>query len=139
MVVFDATDMILGRLASTAARRAILGENVEVINCEKAVITGARKRTLADYKQRFQRGSPTTGPFFRRMPDRFVKRAIRGMIPYKREKGTNALKRVMCYMGVPDHLKDVKAETLPQANISKITVVKYTTVEEICRNMGGKI
>jgi len=139
MVVFDATDMILGRLASTAARRAILGENVEVINCEKAVITGARKRTLADYKQRFHRGSPTTGPFFRRMPDRFVKRAIRGMIPYKRERGKAALKKIRCYIGVPENFKDQKFETIKNAAVGKVPNLKYVTIKEICMHVGAKL
>ena len=34
MAVIDAEDMILGRLAAVVAKRALLGENIDIINCE---------------------------------------------------------------------------------------------------------
>ena len=45
-MIIDATNIILGRLASFAAKHALLGETIEIINCENAVITGNKKRTL---------------------------------------------------------------------------------------------
>ncbi len=38
-MIIDANNMILGRLASFAAKKALLGEKIDVINCEKAVIS----------------------------------------------------------------------------------------------------
>jgi len=138
MVIIDATNLILGRLASFSAEKALLGENVIIINCEKAVITGNRKTTLKKYNERNQMGSKNKGPFTRRRPDRFVKRTIRGMLPYKRENGTKALKRVKCYTGTPENLKDkpIKPEGM---DLSKLDIMKYVTVNEVCKNLGGKL
>lgn len=138
-MIIDATNLILGRLASFAAKHALLGENVEIINCENAVITGNRSTTLNANLHKLERGSRTRGPFTNKMPDRFVKRAIRGMLPYKKEHGKKAFKRIKCYIGVPDHLKDKKPEQLKQMDISKLTVMKYTTIKEICKILGGKL
>ena len=44
MTTIDATNLILGRLASYAAKKAQLGENVDIINCEAAVITEITER-----------------------------------------------------------------------------------------------
>lgn len=139
MVVIDATNLILGRLASYAAKKALLGENVDIINCENAVITGSRERTIADHKRRIHRGSIRTGPFPRRRPDMFVKRTIRGMLPYNKEIGKKALKRIKCYIGVPTQLKDKKPEHLIGMDLSKLTVMKYTTVKDVCKMIGGKV
>lgn len=132
-MIINASDMILGRLASYVAKKALLGEKVDVVNCEKAVLTGNKKSVLADYKRRNERGSrPTKGPFMPKMPDRFVRRCIRGMLPYKQEKGIKAFKRVMCYIGIPDEFKDKKIETLDNFNVSKVTSLRYIYIGEIC-------
>ena len=40
MIVIDATDLLLGRFAGYAAKQALLGKEIRVINCEKAVVSG---------------------------------------------------------------------------------------------------
>lgn len=137
-MIIDATNLVLGRFASFAAKQALLGENVNVINCEKAIVSGNKQRTLQDHKEKLHRGSRTKGPFTRRRPNMFVKRVIRGMLPYKRENGTKALKRIKCYVGVPEEFKDKKTETIKKMDLSKFTVIKYITVKEICESLGGK-
>jgi len=135
-MIINASDMILGRLASYVAKQALLGEKVDIVNCEKAVLTGNKKSVLADYKRRNERGSrPTKGPFMPKMPDRFVRRCIRGMLPYKQEKGIKAFKRIMCYIGIPDEFKDNKIETLDNFNVSKVPSLRYIYVGEICKSM----
>ncbi len=138
-MLLDATNIILGRLASFAAKKALLGENIEIINCENAVITGNRKKTVDTHKERLQRGSRTRGPFTYKRPDAFVKRVIRGMLPYKKENGKKALKRIKCYIGTPERFEDQKPEKLEKMDLSKLTVVKYTTVKDICKVIGGKL
>jgi len=69
------------------------------------------------------------------MPDRFVRRCIRGMLPYKQEKGRKAFKRVMCYIGIPDEFKDKKTETIENCNVSKVPSLKYVYISEICKLM----
>ena len=135
-MIIDASDMILGRLASYVAKKALLGEKIDVVNCEKAVLTGNRKSVLMHYKRRNERGTrPTKGPFMPKMPDRFVRRCIRGMLPYKQEKGIKAFKRVMCYIGIPDEFKDKKIEIIDNFNVSKVPSLRYVYIGEICKLM----
>lgn len=137
-MIIDATNLILGRLATFAAKKALLGEKVDIINCEKAVITGDPETTYAKFKQRRDRGIPLKGPYYPRMPDRMVRRVVRGMLPYKKSKGSDAFKKVMCYIGVPEKLKDKKTETIKEADISRVPSLKYATVGKISKLLGAK-
>jgi len=139
MIVIDATNTILGRLASFAAKQALLGETVEIINSGKAIVTGNKRRTLKDQLEKMERGSSTRGPFTFRRTDMFVKRTIRGMLPYNKENGKKAMKRIRCYVEVPDKLKDSKPQNLKEMTISKLSIIKYTTVKEICNTIGGRV
>jgi large subunit ribosomal protein L13 len=130
MIVIDATNLILGRFATYAAKQALLGNEVRIINVEKAIISGARARTIADFKRDRQMGVHTKGPFVPRMADRFVRRVVRGMLPYKQPKGADALKRVMCYKGCPEEFKDIKVFDLAHCSVDKLPTLKYITVEE---------
>ncbi len=139
-MIIDATDLLLGRLATFAAKKSLLGETVDIINCEKAVISGQKSQILERYLHRWHLGrNPFKGPFYQRQPEKFVKRTIRGMLPYKQPKGIAALKRVKCYLSVPVEFKDKKAETVKLANASRITKTKYVTVEEITKLMGARL
>ncbi len=138
-IILDATNIILGRLASIAAKKALLGEAVDIINCENAIITGNKKRTFDDYLYKLEMGSKSKGPFVYRRPDAFVKRAIRGMLQYKKENGRKAFDRIKCHIGVPDSLKGKNSEELKGMDISKLSVMKYTTVKEVCKKLGAKI
>ena len=139
MIVIDATDIILGRLSSFAATKAMLGEDVAILNCGGAVVTGNKKTTIAKQRTKLKRGSSTTGPFTQKRTDRFVKKTIRGMLPYNKEIGKKAMKRIKCYVGVPDSLKEAKTVELKKSNLSKLSIVKYITVKEICNTIGGNV
>ncbi len=138
MKVIDATNLILGRLATKVAKLALEGEKISIINSEKAVISGKKKMVLARFKDIREKGDPFHGPFYPRMPDRIVKRAIRGMLPYKKERGKKAYKNIKCYIGIPLNLKDAKSETIKRASISK-TTAKFIYVGEISKLLGAKL
>ena len=137
-MIIDANNIILGRLGTFVAKKALLGEKIDIVNCENCVITGDRKKIFEDYDNLLKRGIPSKGPFVRRMPDRFVKRAIRGMLPYKKERGRKAFKNIKCYVGVPENMKSQKTDTIKGANIEKIPNLKYTKIKEICSHIGRK-
>ena len=137
-MIIDANNLILGRMATFVAKQALLGEDIKIVNCEKALLTGDRKKVLLRYREKKQSMKPQKGPFILRRPERFVKRSIRGMLPYKQEKGRKAFERVICYSDVPEEFKDKKLATIEKANISKVPNLKYLTVGEICKHMGGK-
>ena len=135
MTVIDATNNIVGRLSSKVAKRALLGEKIDLVNCENAVLTGRKEAVFAKYKERKDRGNPLKGPFLSMMPDRFVRRIIRGMLPYKQEKGKKAFKKIMCYIGVPEKLKAEKIEKVRETNITNSKSISYVTVERVCKQL----
>ncbi len=138
MIVINATDMILGRLATIVAKKSLLGETINIINCENAIISGNKKTILANYKRRMEMGIHTKGPFLPRMPDRFVRRVIRGMLPYKKPRGRDAYKRIMCYVGVPQELANEKTINFEECNVSKLPYLKFVTVKHVCKFLGAK-
>ncbi|MBS3135035.1 50S ribosomal protein L13 [Candidatus Woesearchaeota archaeon] len=137
-MIVDAKDLILGRMATNVAKKALLGESIDIVNCEKAIIVGSKKNIFEKYKIKANRGGPFHGPFLPKMPDRFVRRIIRGMLPYKQYKGREAFKRVMCHISVPNQFKDKKAEKIKDADISRIKTLRYTTVGDVCKFLNGK-
>jgi large subunit ribosomal protein L13 len=139
MIVIDATNLILGRLASHAAKLALQGEQVRVVNCENAIKTGDKKRILAVYQKSRDRGTPTTGPFLSRYPDRMIRRSIRGMLPMDRSRGREAFDRVMCYMGVPDDLKKEKLQTFEDADVKKVPILRSIDMKTLSKRLGAKI
>ncbi|MBI2664826.1 50S ribosomal protein L13 [Candidatus Woesearchaeota archaeon] len=132
-MIINAEKLVLGRMAALAAKRALLGEDVSIVNSEKAVITGEKNLVIRQYLDRLDLGQPQKGPFIQRRPDLFVRRAVRGMLPRKNARGRDALSRVKCYIGVPPDMKN--AETFRQAQLQRKTA-SYITVGELCMHLG---
>ena len=99
--IIDAKGLILGRMASGVAKRLLQGENVIVMNAEKAAISGKRLQIVKAAKTFLEVGHHRKGPFHQRRPDRIVRRTIRGMLPRQKPKGVQAFKRLRVYLGVP--------------------------------------
>ena len=130
--VIDATDARLGRMATHAAKAALEGKHVVIVNCEEAVITGRKEDILNNYIQKREWGRPTKGPFWPRNPDRFVRRIVRGMLPYKTARGRDAYERVMCYAGVP---KEFEGKGVALENSQAMRRMK---IKDLCRLLGGR-
>ena len=136
-MIVNAENLIVGRMITVVAKKALLGEKIDIVNCEKAIITGTKREVFEKYKAKANRGGPFKGPFLPKMPDRFLRRIVRGMLPYKQYKGKEAFKRIMCYNSIPDSLKDKKMEKIKEADISRMKTLKYVTVGEICKFLKG--
>jgi len=133
MKTLDATGLILGRLATQIAKLALMGEQIQIINCEKAALSGSKSKIEKLNKLRSM-GSPFKGPFYPKRSDRIVKRTIRGMLPYKQTRGREALSRVKCYIGQPESLDIKDMISIPKASKEKITAIKTMTVKDISWN-----
>jgi large subunit ribosomal protein L13 len=121
-IVIDATGAVLGRLASYAAKRALLGKQVIIINCNDALLTGNKANILEEYLSARRRGKGSQkGPYFPKIPERLVKRTIRGMLQYTKQKGWDAFKRIVCYNETPNEYESAK----------KITIVKELQTKSI--------
>lgn len=135
-MIIDGNNLILGRVATIAAKKSLEGEQVTIVNCENMVVTGRKEFLISKFKERQEKGTPYYGPFFPRMPDRIVKRAIRGMLPYKKERGRDALKRIKCFIGTPDKLKSQNLETIQSADYGRLKTLNFIRVGDYSKYYG---
>jgi large subunit ribosomal protein L13 len=133
--IIDATGSTLGRLSTNTAKRLLKGEEISIVNSEKAIISGKKPVIKEKYKQKREVGTYRKGPFYPRMPDQIVKRTIRGMIPYQTPHGRTAFKKLKCYIGIPKNFEGKKFESIKEAERKP---VDFITVEELSRSLGAK-
>jgi len=129
-VVIDATDVVLGRLASHAA--ALLrgkhkptfsphldgGDFVIIVNADKVALTGAKLLQKKAYRHSGYPGglsAVTYSELLEKNPIRAVEKAIRGMLP-KNTLGRDQLKKLKVYTGSehPHAAQQPKPFTLDQ-------------------------
>ncbi|MCD6403497.1 MAG: 50S ribosomal protein L13 [Candidatus Aenigmarchaeota archaeon] len=137
MKVYDFEGMVLGRIASRVAKDLLKGENVVVVNAEKAVISGDPQSIIKRYVERLHKGDPKKGPFYPKTPDGIVKRTIRGMLPWHKPRGRDAFKRLKVFVGVPKEFEGKERIKLEDANVDKLRC-KYITVGDLAVALGAK-
>lgn len=134
--IIDAKGLILGRLASSVAKRLLQGESVVILNAEKAAISGKKQHIVTDAKTFLEVGHPRKGPYHPRRPDRIVSRTIRGMLPRRKPKGQQAYKRLRVYLGIPMEFENKTVQTIVEASADKLKS-PYITVSELAKEIGG--
>ena len=141
-LVYDASDKILGRLASHVASQMLTArkkgsqQRVIILNAENAIVSGPRTRVLGDYRAKYKLNHARKGPFFPRMPDQILKRTVRGMLPYqKNSSGRNSLRDLRVMIGTPSNLS---GDELPDghswgdtAGIDRPLPLKFVRLGEI--------
>lgn len=134
-VVVNAEGLILGRMCSKIAKRLLNGEVIIIVNAEKIVLSGKKKSKVAEAKQFLEVGAPERGPFHYRRPDRYLRKTVRGMVPFKLPKGKSAFKRLKVYMGVPLEFKDMQMITFSEASAANLKGPHFT-LAELAREVG---
>lgn len=134
MIRIDATNLILGRMSTRIAKALMKGEEVIIVNAEKAVITGNPPSVIREYQEKRNRGKIIHGPFFPKMPDRLVKRTIRGMLPHQKADSRDALKRLTVYIGVPKDMANEKFASIKDAQLAGVAM--FITLEDLTRELG---
>jgi large subunit ribosomal protein L13 len=114
--VIDASDVVLGRLASQAAillrgkhkpqfaRHVDTGDFVIVVNAAQVVMTGNKAETTFAYRHSGYPGGlrkQTYADLLRKRPERVIEQAVKGMLP-KNTLGRKMLTKLKVYAG-PDH------------------------------------
>jgi len=128
-------------LASYAAKHALAGDHVVVLNAEQAVISGRRSNIIGEAKIRLETrtlANQTTAPVHQRRPDLYLRRVIRGMLPWEKAKGKAAFHRIHVYMGTPEEYANKSAVNIPGADASKLTTT-YITLADLAKEIGGGI
>ena len=129
-LVYDGTDCVFGRLASTVAKDLLKGNSVDVINCEKIIVSGDKKLFAKKVltKREMGSGGSMKGPKYPRVADRLVKRMIRGMLPRDRMKGQDAFRRLRCYVGNGVLNEE---ELAAAVKVEHKKPMKYSTIKEL--------
>jgi large subunit ribosomal protein L13 len=111
--VIDASDIVLGRLASRAATllrgkhkptfapHMDTGDFVIIINAEKVALTGSKREQKKVYRHSGYPGglsATTYGDFLQQNPVRTVEKAVRGMLP-KNSIGRAQFRKLKVYKG----------------------------------------
>jgi large subunit ribosomal protein L13 len=111
--VIDATDVVLGRLASQTAQllrgkhKAIFAPHVDtgdfviIINADKVALTGSKKEQKFAYRHSGYPGGLTAVRYtelLEKNPERAVEKAVRGMLP-KNTLGRAQLSKLKVYRG----------------------------------------
>ena len=111
--VIDATDQVLGRVASQVAYRirgkhsplftphVDMGDWVVVINADKIRLTGNKLTDKTYYRHSGYVGSvksKTAGELLEKKPEQVLKQAVRGMLP-KNRLGRKLNKKLFVYAG----------------------------------------
>lgn len=110
-IVIDANDGLMGRIASFAAKQALLGKKISIVNCENVKISGKKNAVVNTYHAKIAKGGTAQkGPYIPRTAEGLFRRAVRGMLPWSKARGREALKRVKCYEGIPAEFE--KAEKI---------------------------
>ena len=126
-IIIDGEGAVLGRVASYAAKQSLLGKSVVIVNCDKLLILGRKIGIINEYKEsRARGGAARKGPHFPKEPFRLVKRTIRGMLDYKKGRGIEALKRIICYNDTPKEY-----ESAEKIKLIKPLKIKPITVKEL--------
>ncbi len=140
VVVVDAEGQVMGRLASKVAKMLLEGYSVHVVNAPGALISGARRSVIEEWKRFLEVGSivnPEHGPYHHRRPDTILKDVIRGMLPRQKPRGREALRRLRVYNDYPEELKGVQAMRFEEAEPRRPRLY-YITLGELARELGWR-
>ena len=114
--VIDASDVVLGRLASQAARllrgkhKAIYAPHVDtgdfviIVNAAKVALTGAKREQKVAYRHSGYPGGLKRVPYTKLLeqrPERAIEKAIKGMLPHT-TLGRQMASKLKVYAG-PEH------------------------------------
>lgn len=131
-IIIDADGAVLGRVCSFAAKSALNGYEVIVVNSERSIITGIKNNIIEDYANSKRRGGHSLkGPKLSRSPELILKRCIRGMIPNIRKGyGREVLKKIKCYKGIPAEFAGQKTFKIPSQK-----KIKYISIGELSQRI----
>ena len=135
MNVINAEDCIAGRLASYVAKRLLKGEEIVVVNAERAIVSGNPKAVETFFEEKIKRGDPYHGPFYPKRPEGILRRIVRGMLPYHKTRGREAYRKLKVYRSVPEEFKGKGMETIGKAK-GRLEH-KFVYLGNMCEKFGG--
>ncbi|MBN1941381.1 MAG: 50S ribosomal protein L13 [Candidatus Diapherotrites archaeon] len=138
MILINAENLVFGRIATYAAQKALAGEDVAIVNAEKAILSGTKEFAMKKIKTRMEmrgKGNPEKGPQYSKMPDKILRTAIRKMLP-KTNRGKKTLSKIKVYIGFPEELQKNKPTTIEEAKAKNLKT--FVLLGDICKLLGAK-
>ncbi len=138
-MIIDGKDLVLGRLASFAAKRLLEGERVTVVNAEQVVVSGRKEATFDAYDAWLEvrnLTNPRKGPFHLKRPEELVRRVVRGMLPFDKLRGREAYRCLRVYVGVPQELAGKEIQTLPEASLERLGTRRFIRIGALSKHLG---
>jgi len=137
VTLVNAEDQIIGRMCSKVAKLLLNGEEVVILNAEKAVFSEKKKNKISEAKEFLDVGAPERGPFHYRRPDRYLRKTVRGMVPFKQPKGKSAYKRLKVFMGIPEEYKNKNMISFDDAQVANLKGPHFT-LAELAKEIGWR-
>ena len=131
--VVDATDLVLGRLASAIAHRlrgkhktiytphVDTGDYIVVVNADKIKVTGTKVNNKLYHRHSGYPGgfkSETLAELLARRPEEVIRRAVKGMLPRNR-LGVQQLRKLKVYAGSEHPHEAQQPEPLPMGGSTR--------------------
>jgi large subunit ribosomal protein L13 len=127
-IIINADTVAFGRLCSFAAKKALEGNEIIIVNSEKTIISGNKKDIIQRYGKIRNVGSGShslKAPKYDRVSYKMLKRGIKGMLPnHKIGIGKRALLKIKCYDGIPNEFKNEKMIEINCKNYRKSIQLK---------------
>ncbi len=140
-MIIDGKDLVLGRLASFAAKRLLEGEQVAIVNAEQVVVSGRQDATFDAYDAWLETRNltnPRKGPFHLKRPEELVRTAVRGMLPFDKPRGRKAFRRLRVHIGVPKELSGKELMSIPDASLERLGTRRFIRVGELSKHLGAR-
>ena len=133
-MLIDATGAVVGRLSAVVAKKSLNGAKIDIVNIEKAIMTGRPSKIIERYQKRrhmTQKSNPEEAAKWPRRPDYLFKTILKGMLPKRTSRTKDALGRVMAYIGVP-----AQFEGKPAEKFAKKEAAAGITMQKLSRELG---
>jgi len=145
--VIDATDVVLGRLASQAAqllrgkhkpmyaRHIDTGDFVIIVNAGKVALTGNKREQKMAYRHSGYPGglrATPIGDLLDRRPTQVIERAVKGMLPHN-TLGRHMLSKLKVYAGPAHPHQAQRPEPYQISQVAQLSPVQPTTITDVAK------
>lgn len=138
-MIIDASGLVAGRLASKVAKAARNGETIVVLNAENSVLVGKKSAVMKKFQQRVDaavKSNPHYGPKYDRIPNKMLRKMIKGMLPNKSRTAERLIKRIEVFNTIPEKYEGKDMETIEEIKFNEKN--EHMTMKKVAELLGGK-
>lgn len=132
----DATDHVMGRMATSLVEKLKDGEDIEVYNAGEAIIKGNPEQITNRYKNKYSSGKRDHGSYTPRNPAELLRKSVKGMLP-DNSTGRDMLGRLKVYKRGPVDSDESDLESFEGAREESLKGSNFITVGELADNLRG--